>query len=81
MKLTQVWKIQTRLDEFITRPSRKEYDIPPYGASIHDKQENVLRAAFQNINGITTDNFIGAEEVEAMDHLGIDLLGLIETNM
>ena len=81
MKLTQVWKLQTRLNEFITRPSRKDYDIPPYGASIHDKRENVLRAAFQNINGITTDNFIGAEEVEAMDHLGIDLLGLIETNI
>ena len=48
---------------------------------MHDKRENVLRAAFQNVNGINTDNFIGAEEVEAMDHLGIDLLGLIETNM
>jgi hypothetical protein len=54
----------------------------PYGSNIADKDTNVLRAALQNIRGIsnTTTN-VALEEIDAMDTYGIDLLGMTEINI
>ena len=81
MKLTSAWKIQTTLDEFIDKPT-EDTDIPPYGANIDTKLPNTFRLGFQNVNGIKWESErTGAEELYSMDKLGLDLAGLIETNI
>lgn len=56
--------------------------IPAFGSALTEKEKQCLRLAFQNINGIlTSKELLGTEELEAMDQLGVDILGLIETNI
>ncbi len=43
---------------------------------------NTFRVAVQNINGMKLGTIhLGAEEIDAMENLGIDLLGLVKTNI
>jgi hypothetical protein len=74
--------VQSRIDEFVNNARWENEEISPYGSSICDKNANVLRAALQNIRGISnnTDN-IALEEIDAMDNYGIDLLGMNEVNI
>ena len=81
MKLTTAWKIQTTLDNYMKKP-KEDLDIPSYGASTEHKLENTFRVGFQNVNGIRRESDrTGAEELYSMDKLGLDLAGLIETNI
>lgn len=69
-------KLQTNLDEFVDE-LLEDREIPSYGATIETKLENILRVAFQNINGINTNTInTGDEEIESMEQLGIDLFGI-----
>jgi hypothetical protein len=79
---TTVRQVQSRLDEFVNDLRWENEEISPYGSSIGDKNENVLRTALQNIRGISNniDN-IALEEIDAMDNYGIDLLGMNEINI
>lgn len=57
-------------------------EIEAYGDQIAPKIEGQLRIGFQNINGITKSaGLIGAEELEAMNEMKFDLVGMIETNV
>ena len=81
MKLTMAWKIQTTLDNYIKKLD-EDFDIPSFGASTENKLENIFRVGFQNVNGIRWEpDRTGAEEVFSIDKLGLDLAGLIETNI
>ena len=66
---TTVRQVQSRLDEFVNDLRWENEEISPYGSSIGDKNENVLRTALQNIRGISNniDN-IALEEIDAMDN-------------
>ena len=77
-----VKRVQSRLDEFVNDLSWANTTIEPYGSSIAGKGNNILRAALQNIRGLSnsTDN-IALEEIDAMDKLGIDLLCMNEINL
>ena len=57
-------------------------EIQPYGSSIYEKDENIFRAALQNIRGLSnsSDN-IALEEIDAMVRLDIDLLCMNEINL
>ena len=56
--------------------------IPAFGSMIKEKLENSFRVAFQNVNGMKLGSIhTGAEELNGMETLGIDLLGLVETNL
>ena len=72
-----VRQVQSRIDEFVNNARWENEEISPYGSSICDKNDNVLRAALQNIRGISnnTDN-IALEEIDAMDNY--ILLGLFQ---
>jgi hypothetical protein len=74
-----VRQMQSRLDEFVNGLKWENEEILPYGASMTVKNKNVLRAALQNIRGLsnTPDN-VALEEIDAMDSYGIDLLGMTE---
>jgi hypothetical protein len=51
-------------------------EIFPYGAKIAGKEQNVLRAALQNINGISYSvEHIALEEIDAMDD--VTLISLV----
>eukprot|EP00956_Cyclotella_meneghiniana_P041430 scaffold226749_cov66-Cyclotella_meneghiniana.AAC.2 len=57
-------------------------DILPYGAILAGKEQNVLRAALQNINGISySAEHIALEEIDAMYKYHIDLLRMTEINI
>ena len=58
-------------------------NIPAYGALIETKDlVNVVRIAFQNVNGLKLGNErAGAAELDAMNQLGIDIMGMAETNL
>jgi hypothetical protein len=77
-----VKQMQSRLDEFVNDLRWENEEILPYGASMTVKHKNVLRAALQNIRGLsnTPDN-VALEEIDAMDSYGIDLLGMTEINI
>ena len=58
------------------------YDnIEPSGDTLRDREESdtFIRIAFQNIRGITRNEDIPTE-IEAMQELGIDIMGMSETN-
>jgi len=74
-------QVQSRLSEFVTDSRWENEEIFPYGAEIAGKEQNVLRAALQNINGISYSvEHIALEEIDAMDSFNIDLLGMTEIN-
>ena len=57
-------------------------EIEAYGDQIASKLDGQVRIGFQNINGITKSaGLIGAEELEAMNEMNFDLIGMIETNV
>jgi hypothetical protein len=74
--------VQSRMHEFVNNIGWENIEILPYGANIADKQSNVLRAALQNVRGVShqPDN-VALEEIDAMDNFGIDLLGMTEINI
>eukprot|EP00956_Cyclotella_meneghiniana_P019743 scaffold34268_cov43-Cyclotella_meneghiniana.AAC.2 len=57
-------------------------EIETFGDQITTKLDGQVRIGFQNINGITKANeLIGAEELEAMNEMNFDMIGMIETNV
>ena len=81
MRIRLPWELQSRLENFFESPCEQQL-IPAYGGSITDKLIGTFRVATQNINGMKLGSvYSGAEEIDAMDHLGIDVLGLVETNL
>ena len=77
---------QSRLDTFFAGQngalSPEQEPIPDYGASLRTKEETVFRVATQNPNGVRAGTRReGAEELDAMETLGIDAMGLAETNL
>ncbi len=81
MRMRLPWEHQTRLDNYFESPCEL-LDIPAYGGNISNKLEDTFRVAVQNINGMKLGTIhLGAEEIDAMENLGIDLLGLVETNI
>ena len=73
---------QAKIGEFIEEELWVGQEILPFGADIKSQVEEILRIAFQNINGISYNTDKTAdEEIDAMDTFGIDILGLAETNI
>ena len=55
-------------------------NIPAFGSTIEEK--HLFRVAFQNVNDMKLGSIHNrAEELDGMKTLGIDLLGLVETNL
>ena len=81
MKIKLPSFVQTRLDNFLGNNVEQE-TIPAYGGSINDKCDGTFRVGSQNINSGLNINTIysGAEEIDVMDTLGIDVMALGETN-
>ena len=80
MRLTLPWTLQRRLDDFFDAPWEQD-DILPFGANIKTKGDNSVRFAVHNTNGTKLGSiYSGLEEIDAMDELGINILGLCETN-
>ena len=71
--------VQTRIDHFVETDSSKH--IAAYGASITEKDDNVIRLAFQNINGMQLERDTGSLEIDSMSRFGIDVIGMAETNI
>jgi hypothetical protein len=82
-------KIQLKLNWALPRREKRRLDptifhknIPAFGSPITMKEKGILRFAFQNINGILDSReLIGMIELGEMEHLDIDILGMIETNI
>ena len=83
MQLTLPWPTQRRVDDYFEAPWDQD-DIPAYGGTIGTKAPNAVRLAGHNINGtrlgLTARPQDGSEEIDAMRSLGIDIMGLVETN-
>ena len=80
MRFVSLWT-QSRLNGSLEFPEEQP-DIEAFGGSIKDEESNVVRLAVHNTNGFHFDSArSGAEEIDAMETLGIDLLGLTETNV
>ena len=72
---------QTRLDNYFESPCEL-IDIPAYGGNISNKLVDTFRVAVQDINRMKLGTIhSGAEQIDAMMTLGIDLLGLVDTNI
>lgn len=72
--------IQTNLNYHTTGVTRYD-NIEPSGDTLREREESdtYIRIAFQNIRGITTNEDVPTE-IEAMHELGIDIMGMSETN-
>ncbi len=56
-------------------------NITATGDELQTKPENTIRIAFQNIHGVTDlRGHAVPSEIEAMDELDIDIMGMAETN-
>jgi hypothetical protein len=56
-------------------------DIPAFGSTLTEKEQDAFRVGFQNIHGLQkTTELIGTEEVGGIGALGIDLMGMAELN-
>ncbi len=72
---------QTGLNNYFESPCELT-DIPAYGGNISSKLEDTFRVAVQNINGMNLGTIhLQAEEIDAIENLGIDVLGLVEKNI
>ena len=81
MKIRQGWGLQSRIKEYFGTSTALE-EIKAYGASIKTKNKGVLRVAAQNTNGTQIGNVqSGAEEINAMETIGIDILGITKTKL
>jgi hypothetical protein len=72
---------QTRLPESITGKTFIP-NIEAVGDPLLEKEEGILRLAFQNVHGVS--GLRGLEvpsEIEAMEDLEIDIMGMAETNV
>ena len=81
IKIRFGWGIQSSINEYFGKPKALE-EIKAYGATIGTKDNGVLRVAAQNTNGTHVGNVqSGAEEVNVMETIGIDILGITETKL
>ena len=72
--------IQTTLDDFSEKPRPREA-IPAYGPAMQNKGPNTLRIATQNPNGFHALSMTeGAECIDIMRELNLDIFGFSETN-
>jgi len=80
MKQTSKHRHQTRIHHY-TKQHRTINNIPPSGDPIIDRtpSDSLLRIAYQNVRGVKTKDHTHAE-IEAMQELGIDIMGMSETN-
>ena len=79
--MTRVPLYQRRINEAEFTGQNTIKNIEASGDELASKDENTLRIAFQNVHGAT--NFRGWEapsEIEAMEELEIDIMGMAETN-
>jgi hypothetical protein len=57
-------------------------NIPPSGDPIptRDDSDGLIRIAYQNVHGVRTNGFCIPTELEAIESLNIDIMGMSETN-
>jgi len=74
--------IQSTVDNYLGVSCEQE-QIPAFGGDIKTKEDGTLRVGSQNVNGLNLRGSInsGAEEIDAMETLGLDVMGLVETNV
>ena len=80
MTHTKRHRHQSRITEY-TRINTTINNIPPCGDSITDRTDTdaIIRIAYQNVRGVYTRDHTHSE-IEAMQDLGIDIMGMSETN-
>ena len=75
------WPFQKKIDECFGTPTDAA-TIAAFGALIENKQEKSLRVGTQNSNGTYIGQLSnGMEEVDAMNALGLDILGITKTKL
>ena len=63
----------------ITR--RATPNLPPTGDELITKNRDIIRIAYHNIRGVTTTRGLCVpDEIEAMEDLAVDVMGMSETN-
>ena len=79
--MTRTYLYQRKLTDIQISGSNSIKNIEAVGDTILPKQNATLRIAFQNIHG-TTDlhGYEVPSEIEAIDELEIDIMGMAETN-
>ena len=56
-------------------------NLPPTGDELTTKHRDIIRIAYQNIRGVTTTRGLCVpDEIEAMEDLDVDVMGMSETN-
>lgn len=72
--------LQTNINYYDQGTTRYE-NIEPSGDTLRERDESdkYVRIAFQNIRGITRHEDVPSE-IDAMHELGIDIMGMSETN-
>ncbi len=80
MRLRLPSVLQSYMDDYLESPCERDA-IPAYGGDISSKSDGAFRIGTQNINGLHIESvYTGSEEIDAMENLGIDILGLSEIN-
>lgn len=79
--MTRAHLYQRKLTDIGISGSNYIKNIEAAGDTLLPKQDSILRIAFQNIHG-TTDlrGYAVPSEVEAIEELEIDIIGMAETN-
>lgn len=72
--------LQMNINYYNTGTTRYE-NIEPSGDALREREESdtYIRIAFQNIRGVTRNEDVPSE-IDAMHELGIDIMGMSETN-
>ena len=82
MRASAGWNfLRNKLEDYLDTPNVLA-GIPAFGASLKTKKDGTFRLATQNANVTKVRSiYSGVEEIDAMDTLGIDALGITETNL
>ena len=73
--------IQTKLHNTTSTGNPLHPNIEASGDYISDKSTGSIRLAFQNVRGTSTGHGLALPtEIEVIDHYGIDIMGMAETN-
>ena len=81
-RLPKLTELFTTMERGSVESETIKEEIPAFGGEINSKLENSMRFAFQNVNGLSIGSTQeGSELALVIESLGIDVLGMAETNI
>ena len=82
MRISAGWDfLRNKLNDYLDTPNALA-ELSAFGAGLKTKRDGTFCLATQDANSTKVGSiYSGVEEIDAMDTLGVDVLGITETNL